>query len=271
MHYATVTMSTYMKRLVFATGAALAILAGVFAASSQAYRTEGTSALEVYTEPHLSAPGIATLRDYTTITIVCQTRGDNVVPGRPSTMWDKISSPYSGFVSDWYTSTPVTDNPSPGLPACNTPPAGTSYVSPWYALERSGSHQCLDDSNYSQALGNQIQIWACIFNGNQHWRWLDSVTGVSLLQNETSGQCLDVSGLSSANFTPAVQWACNYGDPAQGFDAWWPSTAGFSIQNTTTRTCLDDPYSNASSGVKLEFYHCNATPAQIWNEYELPA
>jgi hypothetical protein len=49
------------------------------------------------------------------IDIVCQTRGDQVVG---STMWDRIDSPISGYVADWYTTTPVVNGPSPGLPDC---------------------------------------------------------------------------------------------------------------------------------------------------------
>ena len=39
-------------------------------------------------------------------------------------MWDKINSPVVGYVADWYTTTPVVNNPSSELPECvppNTP------------------------------------------------------------------------------------------------------------------------------------------------------
>jgi uncharacterized protein YraI len=87
------------------------------AASAAEYKVIGTAGLglNVRTAPSLSSGLITTLADNTTINIICQTRGDNVVG---STMWDEINSPTTGYVADWYTTTPVVNNPTPGLPAC---------------------------------------------------------------------------------------------------------------------------------------------------------
>ncbi len=97
----------------------VAICAGMFAASAQAtvYAVIGTEGrgLNVRTAPSLEAGLVANLGDGTAINIVCQTRGDNVMG---STMWDKIEGPADGYLADYYTTTPVVNNPSPGLPEC---------------------------------------------------------------------------------------------------------------------------------------------------------
>jgi hypothetical protein len=126
----------YLKRIALsaamALASAVALTANAQAAEYQVIGTGGT--LHVRTAPSLSAPIVGNLGDGTTINILCQTRGDQVVG---STMWDKIDSPIVGYVADWYTTTPVVNNPSPGLPECvppNTPrepePAPNSQPSP---------------------------------------------------------------------------------------------------------------------------------------------
>jgi hypothetical protein len=99
--------------------AAVAVCVGVFAVSARAvvYSVVGTggNGLNVRTAPSLGAGLVANLRDGTAIDIVCQTRGDDVMG---STMWDRIEGPVVGYLADYYTTTPVVNNPSPGLPGC---------------------------------------------------------------------------------------------------------------------------------------------------------
>jgi hypothetical protein len=116
----------YLRRIIVGASATLAISAMAFAASAQAavYSVIGTggNGLNVRTAPSLGAGLVSNLRDGIAIDIVCQTRGDNVVA---STMWDKIDQPVDGYVADYYTTTPVVNNPSPGLPTCGDSPPTT--------------------------------------------------------------------------------------------------------------------------------------------------
>jgi len=106
----------------------------MFAASAQAavYAVIGTEGhgLNVRTAPSLGAGVLANLRDGTPINIVCQTRGDNVMG---STMWDEVEGPVNGYLADYYTTTPVFNAPSHGLPECQAPtppPAPTPQPGP---------------------------------------------------------------------------------------------------------------------------------------------
>src|SRR5262245_60954152 len=114
-------MSTQSKarRLLLAAAVTCALPGALELSSAQAaatYSVAGTGGtLRVHTDHTLGSDVVANLRDGTPIEIVCQTRGDQVVG---STMWDRIDQPVRGYVADWYTSTPVVNNPSPGLPSC---------------------------------------------------------------------------------------------------------------------------------------------------------
>ncbi len=161
----------YLKRLAVAASTTLAVSAGVFAASAQAtvYSVVGTGGtLHVRTAASLSAPIVANLTDGTAIDIVCQTRGDQVVG---STMWDKIDSPVVGYVADWYTTTPAVNNPSPGLPGCETsqppptqpPPTQPPPTQPGPGPARggSGSGFCAPFGGLSTSHVNIDNVYPC--------------------------------------------------------------------------------------------------------------
>jgi hypothetical protein len=116
----------HSARRLLTAGTACALSAAALAPGAQAapFRVVGTGGtLHVRTAPSLGAIKVegGDLPDGTIINIVCQTRGDQVVG---STMWDRIDGRVAGYVADWYTTTPVVNNPSPGLPDCSqvTPP-----------------------------------------------------------------------------------------------------------------------------------------------------
>jgi hypothetical protein len=97
----------------------IAALAGcalpAVAAADQVTVTGTGGTLRVHSAPSLGSAVIGNLRDGTPIHIGCQTLGDMVVK---STVWDYIDSPQTGFVSDWYTTTPVVGWYSPGYKDC---------------------------------------------------------------------------------------------------------------------------------------------------------
>jgi hypothetical protein len=123
--------ATRLRRLIVSAAAVCALSAATQASSALAatYSVVGTQGtLHVRTSPTLAASKVGDLHDGTSIDIVCQTRGDQVMG---STMWDKIDSPVVGYVADWYTNTPVVNNPSPGLPPCpEVPPVDPSDLTP---------------------------------------------------------------------------------------------------------------------------------------------
>ena len=131
---------------------------------------------------------------------------------------------------------------------------------------------CIDVPGFSKVQGVQVQLYACNGGANQQWTEIPFCFGsstycnnVAMIQNKNSGLCLNVSGGRTANFTPAIQWAC---DPTASNEVFkvMPSVYGPPnwILKSGIGTCLDDPGLSAKSGTKLEFYQCNRSEAQIW-------
>jgi hypothetical protein len=155
--------ATRVRRLVVAAAAAFALATAMSPASAQAatYNVTGTGgALFVRSAPALGAPTSGHLPDGTSIDIICQTRGDQVVG---STMWDEIDQPVAGFVADWYTTTPNVNNPSPGLPSCGSPapqsPAPANHYPTYQRFDNLGGkvYRLLSDTlAYDPLLGKYV-------------------------------------------------------------------------------------------------------------------
>lgn len=145
-------------------GAASVVSLAVLASGAQAatYQVTGTGGtLHVRTAPSLSAPAVAGLADGTRINIMCQTRGDLVVG---STMWDRINQPVSGYVADWYTTTPAVNAPSPGLPACS-PKTPAPQPTPPPVITRCLATSTADDPGaFSEGLSGVF-----CYNGSHAW------------------------------------------------------------------------------------------------------
>lgn len=106
-----------------------AVLAGTGApsfAGITGYSVTGTGGvgLQVRTSPYdAGAATVAVLADGTPFTAECAVRGRDVYG---NSVWHQISSPVSGWISDYYTNTPAFNQYIPGEPDCGgTPPTGT--------------------------------------------------------------------------------------------------------------------------------------------------
>ena len=77
------------------------------------YAIANVATVYARTGPGTNHPIQATLHGGWSIDIVCQTVGENI---NGSTVWDKLSN--NAYVSDWFTTTPVVGDYSPGIPHC---------------------------------------------------------------------------------------------------------------------------------------------------------
>lgn len=78
------------------------------------YKTIGNG-LAIRSGPGTNHAVIGRLNHNSPIDIACQTTGSNV---RGSNIWDKLSS--GGYISDYFTTTPVFNGFSPGIPRCDS-------------------------------------------------------------------------------------------------------------------------------------------------------
>jgi beta-glucosidase len=118
--------------------------------------------------------------------------------------------------------------------------------------------KCLDDTGYSTANGNKIQIYTC--NGGTSQAWTVAQDGTLRVY----GKCLDVTGGGTANGTTVQLWTCDAGDANQR----WQVGTGTELINPHSGKCLDDPYSRTANGTKLDIWTCNGGSQQHWT---LPA
>ena len=115
------------------------------------------------------------------------------------------------------------------------------------------SGKCVDDSAFSSANGNKIQLWDCTGGANQQW----TVASNGTLQ--VYGKCLDITGANYGNGTLVELWDCNGGANQQ-----WQASNG-ELVNPASGKCLDDPNFNTANGTQLELWTCNGGSNQQWH------
>jgi len=115
------------------------------------------------------------------------------------------------------------------------------------------SSKCVDDSAFSTANGNKIQMWDCTGGINQQW----TVASDGTLQ--VYGKCLDITGANYNNGTLIELWDCNGGANQQ-----WQASNG-ELVNPASGKCLDDPNSNTTNGTQLILWTCHGGSNQKWN------
>ena len=123
---------------------------------------------------------------------------------------------------------------------------------------------CLDNTGGLAVDGNPIQIWSCLGNADQGWKYVPSVNGVTgdyQLEN-SNGLCLDDPGDSIRNGTNVQLWSC-LGDASQ---TWTQATVGDYVEyvNTANGLCLDNTGDALTDGNRVQVWDCNGDPAQQW-------
>ena len=260
---------TYLKRIAATAATAATLLAlssavlvaGAQAAAYQVIGTGGT--LHVRTAPSLSAAMVGGMRDGTWIDIVCQTTGDTVVG---SNIWDKIDSPYVGYVADWYTTTPAVGKFSPGLPVCGSstpppppppPPPPTPLPTGEGELVNQAHGLCLDAAAATNGSnGGRVQLWSCWDGTNQHWHQVGNN-----IVNHAHGLCLDAaSQADGTNGDPVQLWSCWGGANQQ-----WVRV-GNELVNQAHGLCLDAvAQADGSNGDGLQLWSCSGAANQQWS------
>ena len=112
--------------------------------------------------------------------------------------------------------------------------------------------KCADDSAFSTANGNKIQMWDCTGGVNQQW----TVAPDGTLQ--VYGKCLDITGANYGNGTLIELWDCN-----GGANQHWQASNG-TLVNPASGKCLDDPGSNTANGTQLVLWSCDGGTNQQW-------
>jgi large repetitive protein len=145
------------------------------------------------------------------------------------------------------------------------PSSQSSIIPPVSEVRASqASGFCLDNTDGLAVDGNPIQIWSCLGNADQGWKYVPSVNGVTgdyQLEN-SNGLCLDDPGDSIRNGTKVQLWSC-LGDASQ---TWTQATVGDYVEyvNTANGLCLDNTGDALTDGNRVQVWDCNGDLAQQW-------
>jgi len=144
------------------------------------------------------------------------------------------------------------------------PSSQSGTIPPPYEVRASqNSGYCLDDTGGSSRNTNPVQIYRCLGNPNQDWKYVPSVSGVAghyQLEN-SNGMCLDDPGDSAANGTKMQLYTC-LGDPSQ---TWTQVTVGnYTEYENPNGRCLDNTGNALTNGNRVQVWACNGDAAQQW-------
>ena len=158
-----------------------------------------------------------------------------------------------------------TSGTSTGSTSRSSSSASTISSSAWYNVVNQHSSDCVDTLNWGTTDGTAVQQWACgTQQANQEWQFVPTDSGYyKLLSRGASSEVLDVSGQGTGNGTGVTLWSDNGGTNQQ----WMPVAFGdgtYKLVGRGSGKCLDVPGASTASGVLLEIYDCNGTPAQAF-------
>lgn len=84
-----------------------------------------------------------------------------------------------------------------------------------YEVKGVHSNKCMDIDGASTQNGANVQIWSCLGNGAQQFKFEDMGGGWYRIRNVNSGKCLDVYNWSTSAGGDVRQWDCHTGNNQQ--------------------------------------------------------
>lgn len=146
-------------------------------------------------------------------------------------------------------------------------PPPSVNLSGTYEIQNVASGLAMNVKDASTANGAPIIQWPFSSGEtNALWTFVPTSGGYYQIKNVNSGQVVNVQAVSGMNGASIVQW------PAQGMipgnDQWLPvqnPDGTYSFYNLNSLQALDDPNESIESGLQLDQWFGNSTPAQKFN------
>jgi alpha-L-fucosidase 2 len=141
----------------------------------------------------------------------------------------------------------------------------------WYEVVNANSGLCASAAGGSTANGTAVEQLACTGATSQLWQFAPAATGYYEVLNEnaqTAGESWNITGGVGATASGDLLQTWSYGGPGNtnalfALDQTAGGTYNFVADNSGL--CIDTPGSSTTSGVQLQQYTCNNTPAQQFN------
>ena len=131
-----------------------------------------------------------------------------------------------------------------------------------YYLVNAASGKVLDDPNFSQSNGADIDQWQLNGGANQQWNLVPAKYGIEV-KNASSGKLLEDPGSTKSNGTPIIQDTAN-GGANQQWNFVKLEDGNYEVFNESSDKVLDDSGSSLKNGTQIIQYALNGGLNQQW-------
>ena len=142
----------------------------------------------------------------------------------------------------------------------------------WYEVVNQNSGLCASAANGATADGTAVEQLACTGATSQLWQFVPtSVTGYYEILNDNAqseGESWTIAGGVGATASGNLLQTDDYGGTGDtnALFAANPQTGGqYTFTADNSGLCIDTPNASTTSGVQLQQFTCNGTPAQAFN------
>jgi hypothetical protein len=176
------------------------------------------------------------------------------------------SDSYDTIAGDWAaTNTATSFSYNTYLGVSGNYNSASMSTSAWSTIINQNSGDCLDATGWGTANGTTIQQWTCGANHyNQQWQFVSVGNGIyKIINRNAPALSWNVVNYGTANSSPLQLW--NYGGGTN--EQWRAISLGgnlYKFVGVGSGRCLDVPAASTATGVQLQIYDCNGTPAQAF-------
>ena len=141
----------------------------------------------------------------------------------------------------------------------------------WYEVVNQNSGLCASAAANGTANGTAVEQTACTGATSQLWQFVPVATGYYEILNDNAqseGESWNITGGVQATAGGDLLQTWNYGGTGNTnalFAAARQPSGDYTLTADNSGLCVDIPGASTTSGVQLQQYTCNSTPAQAFN------
>ena len=146
--------------------------------------------------------------------------------------------------------------------------SGTSTGSAWYEIVNENSGLCESAAGAGTTNGTAVEQLACTGATSQLWQLVTTSTGLDQVLNDNAqseDQSWAITGGNSATASGDLLETSAYtgtSDTSALFTVTKQTSGDYTFVANNSGLCIDTPSASTASGVQLEQFTCNGTPAQ---------
>ena len=149
--------------------------------------------------------------------------------------------------------------------------SGSSSGSAWYEIVNANSGLCESAAGAGTTTGTAVEQLACTGATSQLWQLVPTSTGLDQVLNENAqseNQSWAITGGNSATASGDLLETSAYtgtSDTSALFTVTKQTSGDYTFVANNSGLCIDTPNASTTSGVQLQQFTCNGTPAQSFS------